>query len=179
MLKEKLKQKISESVNIDKVTGCWNWVGKLRNGYPYFYHNYKNRSARQTCFETYIGEIFDRNIRIKNTCGNTACVNPEHLELGLKYEVLRDKARDKRNNKYCKYGHSLENSVITKNGYRACKKCRDERNEKRKREWIPRPKTSWTHCKHGHSLHDAYIKKNGSRNCKTCVMLSRTKAQKG
>lgn len=63
---------------IDAETGCWVWQKYLLNGYPI--QNGKNSGrVHRLYFERAFGPI-PPNHDIHHRCGNTACINPDHLE---------------------------------------------------------------------------------------------------
>ena len=72
-------------------TGCWIWHGSVNsNNYPCLgVGRSKSYLAHRLSYETYIGSIKEY-YQIHHKCGNTFCVNPNHLE-ALSIEEHKDK----------------------------------------------------------------------------------------
>ena len=73
-------------------SGCWIWHGYVTsNGYPRFNHpseetgNIVQLSASRLCYEFFSAKDLGSK-RLRNTCGNKACVNHRHW--GLCGEVI-------------------------------------------------------------------------------------------
>ncbi len=173
MDKEKLKQKIMESVEIDAVTGCWNWVRAFSNkksNRPLFFMNRRKLPARKVSFECFVGDIFIENLIFKTSCLNYKCVNPEHI-------ILKNRKPENE----CRQGHSLSDAYLDKHGRKQCRTCilissknnRDKKNPNRMAH-----NSVKTECKHGHSLEDAFIDKKGYRICITCRKIRDAKPRK-
>ena len=78
------KLKFENLYKIDSTTGCWNWTGARNNPrYPIFWdvktNNY--RSARRISYERSNQTPLTEQQRIIYTCGNSQCVNPQHLTI--------------------------------------------------------------------------------------------------
>ena len=64
--------------------GCWEWKGFRRYGQPAFKMGYANNPVTIECpkrmsYATFVDNIQKGKI-IANNCGNSNCVNPNHLE---------------------------------------------------------------------------------------------------
>lgn len=60
---------------------CWNWIGQVKRGEPLITRNSKKRNARRYYFEERYGISLDGTDRLKRTCTNKKCVNPEHYRV--------------------------------------------------------------------------------------------------
>lgn len=64
---------------IRKTDSCWWWLGELRDsGHGVAWNNGQRRLARLVVYEALVGPL-PPGARMKETCGNKACVNPAHL----------------------------------------------------------------------------------------------------
>ena len=84
-----------ESKYTVKESGCWEWNGKLNNGYGRIRFKQKSTAAHRVSYEIYKGQIPD-NYCIDHLCRNKKCVNPEHLEAVTQLEnTLRGRTHNK------------------------------------------------------------------------------------
>lgn len=107
--------------------GCWEWQGKLRDGYGVaVLKDGKTAAAHRVAHTLLKGEI-PEGLQIDHLCRNTKCVNPNHLEaVTLQENVIRGYAARPQAS-HCKRGHLLEgDSVYLYQGKRRCRVCRDE-----------------------------------------------------
>lgn len=63
---------------VDKSGNCWLWTAYSHNGWGYFSMNRTPQLAHRVAYEFAHGPI-PYGMRVKNTCGNDLCVNPDHL----------------------------------------------------------------------------------------------------
>jgi hypothetical protein len=118
--------------------GCWVWTGATTgNGYGAISAgDGRTAVAHRVAYEHHVGKI-PGDLVCDHLCRNRACINPGHIELVTSGEnVLRgvgptavNKAKT-----HCLRGHpfSGRNLIITKRGWRQCRKCRAIRKEIRR-----------------------------------------------
>ena len=67
-----------------KTNDCWFWTAsKTKQGYGMFSYDGKSMPAHRFAFLLHKGDIAE-NMVVHQTCENSGCVNPEHLELQTK-----------------------------------------------------------------------------------------------
>jgi hypothetical protein len=64
---------------IDRTDSCWNWTGKLHQGYGRINRLGKVTLAHREMYELAKGPI-PEGLFIDHMCHNRACVNPDHLQ---------------------------------------------------------------------------------------------------
>ena len=106
-----------EKVVKDDVTGCWNFMGHLQNGYGTIKVGGKFGSPHQVHREMY--KIYKSDIPkglfVCHKCDNPKCCNPEHLFLGTHKDNMKDMVeKGRRNNPYGEkaYYHKLTNKEV-------------------------------------------------------------------
>ena len=166
------QKRIRDRVAIDPASDCWLWTGYINQyGQPAISIGRRSMGAWRVSFEAFIGDILDPMIVATSSCGNKKCVNPEHIKLMRRGQKPIEKT-------HCKKGH--EYSVVgfytnKKGGRAACKKCVEEKEEKRRQKLNPNRRImkgiAPTHCKHGHEWtpSNTHINKKGSRICRACM----------
>jgi hypothetical protein len=64
----------------DENTKCWLWrATKDPEGYGVFSDKSKGFRAHRWAYQNWVGELI-KGMHVDHLCGNTSCVNPEHLE---------------------------------------------------------------------------------------------------
>jgi hypothetical protein len=101
---------------IDRSDPHWKWTGPIIGvkRHPAFCAESRKYSARRLAYElSKSGKPLPKTKRLWVTCGNTYCLNPEHM-------AFEKPKRDK-----CKRGHKLteKNVYITSQGKRTCLRC--------------------------------------------------------
>lgn len=131
-------------VEVDRVTGCWNWTGRVSDGYGNVRHQGRLERSHRIAFAWIYGPI----PRVENrtskrahvpqldhvVCQNRRCCNPAHLELvTAQVNFLRGNAPNARKASatHCEQGHEFAvNGRVEKvgKGYtaRRCWPCRRE-----------------------------------------------------
>ena len=71
--------------HVQKTPTCWIWTSCHTKGHPQIAvkkpnGKYSSRSARRISYELHRGQITS-NAGVSSTCGNSLCVNPDHLQL--------------------------------------------------------------------------------------------------
>jgi hypothetical protein len=78
-------------------SGCWLWIGSVFNtGYGQFKHKKGYRRAHVASYRLFKGKI-QRGLDVRHTCDVRCCVNPEHLILGTRKQIVWDSINRGRN----------------------------------------------------------------------------------
>ena len=72
-----IMESIKDKIKIDEITGCWNWTGKLKNGYGSCRNSNKDLFVHRVFYIAY-NKTYPYIVNHK--CENKKCCNPEHLE---------------------------------------------------------------------------------------------------
>lgn len=101
-----IEQRFHSFIDVQADTDCWTWTGAAEL-YGKFKMNGQTRRAHRVSYELHIGPIPD-GLEIDHTCGNTLCVNPDHLEATTKPEnIHRSNGAGAHNGRktHCPRGH--------------------------------------------------------------------------
>ena len=97
--RQRLMDKVTESTEPHPRLGtpCWLFEGALsnRDGHRYLWYSHDGVTdtlAHRVSYRVHHGEIPQGQL-VRHKCGNAACVNPDHLELGTNQDNMNDKAR--------------------------------------------------------------------------------------
>lgn len=87
--------RFGRSYQIDPVTGCWDWTGKVGStGYGEIKCFGKWEGAHRLSYSLYNGPV-DPDFEIKHSCDNKICVNPDHLSQGTHLSNMQEAAERK------------------------------------------------------------------------------------
>ena len=132
--------RIFSKIEINPTTGCWNWTGKLDNGYGRISWKGKQTRIHRLFYVWKFGDIpvwrSKKDKEIDHLCNNRACCNPDHLQLvSNRINVYRGVGPTavNHNKTLCVHGHD---SLYWIGNRRRCRECRRifDASEKRK-QW--------------------------------------------
>lgn len=113
--------------------GCWNWTGRLANGYGYFHVNGKYRKATRVLWEL-MGYTVTPEQELDHLCHNPTCIRPSHLDpVSHRENLMRSNnfAAIHARQTHCKRGHEFtaENIYFRKDQPygRRCRRCEVQR----------------------------------------------------
>ncbi len=136
----KMQERILDLSEPDTNGGCWLWAGPMldQDGYASVYNpaSRRNERAHRASYEANVGPI-PAGLVIDHKCRVRSCVNPDHLRVvSNKENVLCGEGVTARNAKKtkCHRGHSLSghNLYMTPDGWRSCRRCRNDNTIKYK-----------------------------------------------
>ena len=131
-------QKIEKHSIPEPNSGCWLWIGSLKNsgygqvGWGSVLDGSRTMlSAHRAAYLAFNGPIPD-GLLVRHICDNKVCVNPDHLIVGTQSDNLDDMTCRGRAfwgaQTHCKNGHPFtpENTRTRENGARRCIACARE-----------------------------------------------------
>lgn len=113
---------------VDKSDSCWNWTASTKgNGYGQVKHPDRKSPmfAHRVSYELEAG-VIPEGMTIDHLCGNTLCVNPDHMEVVTgRVNTLRNSSPPSINARksHCPRGHELVAENLVKDRGRRCKQC--------------------------------------------------------
>ena len=132
--------RIQLSSYIHPITGCWEWQGAKNNGSRkddklyYAFWRLKPGTNPSKVIKVYFPNTLPDGMNRLHKCGNSLCVNPNHLYLGtrknnthdsIKHGTYRNPSAEKT---HCKWGHefTIQNTYVRThyNGRKPSRQCR-------------------------------------------------------
>jgi len=146
--KERILGRIVKDAN-----DCWNWTGpRNAKGYGHTFFGSRvdgtrrNVATHRAAYEAWKGPI-PEGMQVDHLCFNTACCNPDHLDVVTSAENMRRRAAQR---EACQHGHpyNAENTYYKRDGSRQCRVCKREHASRRRAEFGPRPipERDCAHC---------------------------------
>lgn len=86
------RERFWEKVDIGSKNECWEWERATVAGYGYFWQGERMRLAHRISYRMETGPI-PSDKQINHECGNSRCVNPNHLYAGTSRENWEDAVR--------------------------------------------------------------------------------------
>lgn len=127
-----LAAKVRARVQIDPLTGCWNWSGNRSKGYGQVHcEQTKRKFLTHRVMVAASGRDMPVGMDVDHLCRNRACCNPDHLEVVTHRENIR-RGNSGLHRKleavaitHCPRGHEYtpENTLIQRTGWRKCRAC--------------------------------------------------------
>ena len=100
-----LLDRLLSKIEIDNITGCWEWQGGKNNiGYGMMRDGKKMRTAHRVSYEEHNSTKIPKNLVTMHSCDNPGCVNPAHLSLGTRQDNTRDMLNKGRAKPFGGYG---------------------------------------------------------------------------
>src|SRR6185312_12082833 len=84
-----MRERFDLSYCANPMSGCWIWMGGLRNGYGLIKERGVKHYAHRLSWRIYFGEI-PPNAEVCHRCDVKACVNPAHLFVGSHRDNMLD-----------------------------------------------------------------------------------------
>ncbi len=122
--------------NVHRTPLCWEWVGRIRDGYGRFRVGGHEVAAHRFAWTLLHGPV-PAGLELDHLCRNRACVRPSHLEPVTRSEnairgvtgwaTVRNPLLTA-----CRAGHVFDatNTIMRANGYRSCRACSKVRRDR-------------------------------------------------
>lgn len=125
-----------------KPSDCWEWRGcSTHFGYGEAMIGGERIKSHRLAYSVLVGPI-PEGACVLHSCDNPRCCNPHHLRLGTLGDNNRDTTHRQRSwqqkKSYCPQGHPYSdgNLIVTREGHRLCRTCRNERARARYRREV-------------------------------------------
>lgn len=133
-LMKTIRERITNKVRVDNVTGCWLWVGCIgHHGYGHIKVDQKVCVVHRVMWQIQTQKTIDHGVYICHSCDNPTCCNPEHVWEGTSQHNVFDMMAKGRTPglsiTHCPSGHAYSKAntywVRSKlgRGRRVCKLC--------------------------------------------------------
>ena len=106
-MRKKDRERINKYIKIDK-NGCWTWKGCINNNQvPVIFIYGKTTSVKRLLFCDGKYATIPAKLKVRNTCSNPLCVNPDHIEevkiyrLNLNKDFLKEVEEKCEKKRYC------------------------------------------------------------------------------
>ena len=76
---ETAKIRFLKHIRKEPETNCWIWIGEVYNNYGKITYNKKTYLSTKFAYELFKNEKVEKHTRIKRSCKNPLCHNPDHL----------------------------------------------------------------------------------------------------
>lgn len=67
-----------------KTAGCWYWQGRIKDREGCMFISGKRTSIRRISWRLHTGEILDPTERLRVSCLEQTCVNPDHMYIDIR-----------------------------------------------------------------------------------------------
>ena len=86
-----VRERLLHYTQLNRETSCWEWLGTKtgRHKYGQLKINGKTHGAARVSYELFKGPL-SCNQSVRRTCGNTNCINPDHLYLTTRVINLQE-----------------------------------------------------------------------------------------
>lgn len=89
-VKQPVRDKFWEYVQVGSENECWPWQGSKTHGYGVLDAGHKTMTAHRFAYELVNGPVAD-GLEVRHTCDNRPCCNPAHLLTGTRQDNNQDR----------------------------------------------------------------------------------------
>jgi hypothetical protein len=127
-----------DNVELDMVTGCWNYITQPSQIYPKRLFRGEMIGAHVVVAQLFLNYDRSSGLQVLHKCDNSRCCNPKHLYIGTQSQNIRDCVARGHHHEatrtHCPYGHeyTTESTYWRPDGKgRYCNTCRVQRDAAR------------------------------------------------